>query len=374
MEKKRVLVFEDNDDSAGADGETLKKVKRSGNAERILVVDDVASIRIAFSRKLTGEGYNCMMAENGEGALELLKKYPFALVLLDITMPGISGMDVLREIVARYPDTAVIMITAIDNAETAIELLKIGAYDYIIKPVYFDELPLRVQRALDRRELMLENKEYRLDLEEKVRNQTDKIRDSLLNSIKSLALALEAKDKYTSGHSQRVADIAVEIAQKLDMPPKEVEQLRFASLVHDIGKIGIKESVINKKEGLTDDEYAYISTHSVIGENILTPVIEDEEILKMVRHHHERYDGRGYPDGLSAEQIPLGARILTVADMFDAMTSDRPYRKSVSPEMAINELRKHTATQFDPQVVDAFIGIMSEKDAPSFLSTRTAFR
>jgi putative two-component system response regulator len=171
-----------------------------------------------------------------------------------------------------------------------------------------------------------------------------------------------------------VADIAVEIAQKLDMPPKEVEQLRFASLVHDIGKIGIKESVINKKEGLTDDEYAYISTHSVIGENILTPVIEDEKILKMVRHHHERYDGRGYPDGLSAEQIPLGARILTVADMFDAMTSDRPYRKSVSPEMAINELRKHTATQFDPQVVDAFIEIMSEKDAPSFLSTRTAFR
>ena len=348
--------------------------KRNGNTERILVVDDVASIRIAFSRKLTGEGYECMMAEDGENALALLKKYPFALVLLDITMPRMSGRSVLQEIVAKYPDTAVIMITAIDNAETAIELLKMGAYDYVIKPVYFDELPLRIQRALDRRTLMLENKEYRLNLEEKVRKQTDKIRDSFFNSLKSLALALEAKDKYTSGHSQRVADIAVSIAKKLNMTSKEIEQLRFASLVHDIGKIGIKESVMNKEGGLTDDEYEYISTHSMIGENILTPVIEDKEILKMVRHHHERYDGRGYPDGLPAQQIPLGARIVAVADMVDAMTSDRPYRKSVSREMASNELKRHASTQFDPQIVDAFIETMPETAARSPKQTHTALR
>jgi putative two-component system response regulator len=183
--------------------------KRNGNRERILVVDDVASIRIAFSRKLAGEGYECLMAENGENALALLREHQFALVLLDITMPGISGKEILHKIVERYPDTAVIMITAVDNAETAIEMLKAGAYDYIIKPVYFNELPLRVQRALDRRKLMLENKEYHLDLEDRVSRQTDKIRESFLNSLKSLALALEAKDQYTSGHSQRVADIAV---------------------------------------------------------------------------------------------------------------------------------------------------------------------
>ena len=334
----------------------------------------MASIRIAFSRKLAGEGYDCMIAENGENALELLRKYPFALVLLDITMPGMSGRSVLQEIVARYPDIAVIMITAIDNAETAIELLKMGAYDYVIKPVYFNELPLRVQRALDRRKLMLENKEYHLELEEKVKKQTDKIRDSFLNSIKSLALALEAKDKYTSGHSQRVADIAVNIAKNLKMAPREIEQLRFAALVHDIGKIGIKESVMNKEDGLTDEEYAYISTHSVIGENILTPIIEDEEILKMVRHHHERYDGRGYPDGISAEQIPLGARIVAVADMFDAMTSDRPYRKAVSPEIAVNELKRNEQTQFDPQVIKAFIETMNEKPVPGPQKVRTALR
>jgi putative two-component system response regulator len=339
--------------------------KRNGNNERILIVDDVASIRIAFSRKLTGDGYECLMAENGEKALAMLQKRHIGLVLLDITMPGISGKDVLREIVAHYPDIAVIMITATDSAETAIEMLKAGAYDYIIKPIYFNELPLRVQRALDRRKLMLENKEYRRDLEEKVRQQTDKIREAFQNSLKSLALALEAKDKYTSGHSQRVADIAVKIARKLKMSPEEIERLSFASLVHDIGKIGIKEAIINKEGGLTDEEYIYISTHSVIGENILTPVIEDKEILKMVRHHHERYDGRGYPDGLSGQQIPLGARILAVADMFDAMTSDRPYRKSVSHEVAMGELKRHASTQFDPQVVDAFIETMSEIPARS---------
>jgi putative two-component system response regulator len=344
--------------------------KRNGNRERILVVDDVASIRIAFSRKLAGEGYECLMAENGENALALLREHQFALVLLDITMPGISGKEILHKIVERYPDTAVIMITAVDNAETAIEMLKAGAYDYIIKPVYFNELPLRVQRALDRRKLMLENKEYHLDLEDRVSRQTDKIRESFLNSLKSLALALEAKDQYTSGHSQRVADIAVNIARKLNMSTEEIERLSFASLVHDIGKIGIKESVINKEGDLTDEEYAYISTHSVIGENILTPVIEDKEILKMVRHHHERHDGRGYPDGLSGQQIPLGARIVAVADMFDAMTSDRPYRKSVSREVAVNELKRYASTQFDPQVVNAFIETMSETPASSPAKTQ----
>jgi putative two-component system response regulator len=332
--------------------------KNNGNTERILIVDDVASIRVSFSRKLAGDGYDCLLAGDGKEALELLKKHRIALVLLDMTMPGMSGQEVLREIVEHYPDTAVIIITAIDNAETAIEMMKAGAYDYIIKPVYFNELPFRVQRALDRRKLTLENKEYRINLEEKIRQQTDKIRESFRNSLKSLALALEAKDRYTSGHSQRVADVAVKIARKLNMSPRDIERLSFASMVHDIGKIGINETIMNKKEELTDEEYAYISTHSVIGENILTPVIEDREILKMVRHHHERHDGYGYPDGLSGEQIPLGARILAVADVYDAMTSDRPYRKSVSDEIAINELRRNTATQFDPRVVDAFVEIM----------------
>jgi putative two-component system response regulator len=337
--------------------------KRTESKEQILVVDDVASIRMAFSRKLGREGYECLVAENGKDALALLEKHRIALVLLDITMPGMSGRDVLREIVTKYPDTAVIMITAIDSAETAIDLLKAGAYDYIIKPVYFNELPLRVQRALDRRKLMIENRQYWLDLEERVAKQTAKVREAFLNSLKSLALALEAKDKYTSGHSQRVADSAVNIAQRLKMAPEEIERLRFAALVHDIGKIGIKESVINKEGELTDEEYAYISTHSAIGENILKPVIEDKEILRMVRHHHERYDGRGYPDGLTGRNIPLGSRIVAVADMFDAMTSDRPYRKSVSHEIAIAELKRHASTQFDPQVVDAFIETMQETAA-----------
>jgi putative nucleotidyltransferase with HDIG domain len=329
--------------------------------ERILIIDDLALMRMTFSRKLSEEGYECMAASDGDSALALLSENQYALVLLDITMPGKSGADVLREIVVWYPDTAVIMVTATDDVETAIEMMKVGAYDYILKPVNLMELPIRVRRALDRRQLMLENKEYRASLENKVRQQTQKIRQSFLNSVKSLALALEAKDQYTSGHSQRVADMTVDIAREFGMASEQVEKLRFAALVHDIGKIGIKESVMNKKEDLTDEEYSYISTHAVIGQKILTPVIEDEEILKMVRLHHERYDGRGYPDGISAEQIPLGARIIAVADMYDAMTSDRPYRKAVSHEIAIAELKRQALVQFDPVIVDAFITMMSKK-------------
>lgn len=315
--------------------------------------------------------------------MKKLNARQFDLVLLDIRMPGKSGIDVLGEIQVKYPDTAVIMITAIADVETAIELMKTGAYDYIIKPADLDILMVSIDRALDKRRLILENKSYQLHLVEKVEEQTKKIRESFLNSITSLAYALEAKDKYTSGHSQRVTEIAIAIAQELGMPEDKIEKIRLAGLVHDIGKIGVRESVLHKPGRLTDEEYQHVTSHSEIGERILSPIIEDEEILKMVRHHHERYDGSGYPDGLSAEQIPRGARILAVADAYtnisgdqtgkeklsqgarilavadayDAMTSDRPYRNAMSPEVACAELEKGKGKQFDPVIVDAFLKV-----------------
>jgi putative two-component system response regulator len=340
-----------------------RMIRNQATMERILIVDDQTFVRVIISRKLTEEGYECTAVSDGDTALALLKECQFALVLLDIAMPGKSGIDILRQIVVRHPDTAAIMVTARNSAETAIEAMKIGAYDYIIKPVNLTELPLRVRRALEKRQLMIENDEYKSSLENKVQQQTKKIRETFLNSIQSLALALEAKDKYTGGHSQRVANLAVDIARELGMAPEYLEKLKFAALVHDIGKIGIKESIINKKESLTDEEYSYIATHAVIGQKILTPVIEDTEILKMVRHHHERYDGKGYPDGISAGQIPLGARIIAVADTYDAMTSDRPYRKAVSHEIAVVELKRQTLVQFDPEIVDAFITMMNKRQA-----------
>jgi len=327
--------------------------------EHILIVDDLASIRKIVCRKLVSEGYKCREVPDGDTALEAISDFEYDLVLLDVSMPGKSGIEVLKEIITRYPDISVIMVTSRDDPGTVIETMKMGAYDYIVKPVNLSELPIRVRKALDRRKLVLENKEYKLHLEDKVKEQTEKIHDAFLNSITSLAFALEARDKYTSGHSQRVSKIALLICRSLGLQQDYTEEVTLAGLIHDIGKIGIKESILMKKDQLTDEEYSHIMAHSVIGEHILRPAIDDEDILKIVRHHHERYNGTGYPDGLTGQQIPLGARILAVADIYDAMTSDRPYRKAMKPNIAIDEIKKQSRHMLDPVVVEAFFNIAS---------------
>jgi len=323
--------------------------------ERILIVDDEEAIRRLLHQKLSTEGYRCEEAGNADQALDELKSSPIALVILDIKMPGKSGIELLPEIKASYPDTAVIMATAIADTSIAIQCMKEGAYDYITKPFNLDEVVLSVDRALEKRRLELENRDYQQHLELKVEEQAKKIRASFLNAITALAYALEAKDIYTSGHSQRVTEISVAIAKDLGIPPDSIDKIRLAGLVHDIGKIGVKESILNKPASLTDDEFKHIKSHCEAGEHILTPIVEGEEILKAVRHHHERYDGSGYPDRLKGEQIPLGARILAVADTYDAMTSERPYRAAMSDETACAEIERCKSTQFDPEVADAFL-------------------
>jgi putative two-component system response regulator len=359
-------------------------MKNNAKKARILIADDELSVRDILSQRLMGENYECTIASNGDSALRKLNARQFDLALLDIRMPGKSGIDVLKAIQVSCPDTAVIMITAIADIETAINAMKLGAYDYIIKPADLNILMVSIDRALDKRRLMLENRSYRLYLEERVKEQTVKIRKTFFNSITSLAYALEAKDKYTSGHSQRVTEFAVDIARELGMPEDKVEKIKLAGLVHDIGKIGVRESVLNKPGKLTDEEYQHVLDHCEMGERILRPIVEDEEILKMVRHHHERYDGTGYPDGLSGEEIPDGARILAVADAYiniagnqvakeklsqgamilavadayDAMTSDRPYREAMDVQDAFAELEKGKGKQFDPVIVDTFLKIV----------------
>jgi putative two-component system response regulator len=180
---------------------------------------------------------------------------------------------------------------------------------------------------------------------------------SLIDSITKLALALEERDRYTSGHSERVAGIAMRIARGLGLPPEQVEKIRLSGLVHDIGKIGIRASVLTKRDVLSDEEFCHIASHSLLGESILRAVIDDEDILQIVRHHHERYDGQGYPDGIAGRNIHLGSRILAVADMYDAMTSDRPYRKAVDHGIAMEELKRQANVQLDPEIVDVFMKI-----------------
>jgi len=323
----------------------------------ILLVDDEAMIRRLLSQKLSAEGYRCEQAANAEQALEKLKEDSIELVILDIRMPGKSGVELLSEIKAKYPDMAVIMATAIDDANTAINCMKAGAYDYVTKPFNLDEVSFSVRRALEKRRLELENRDYQQHLEQKVEEQAQKIRASFFNAITALAYALEAKDVYTSGHSQRVTEISEAIAEHLGLPRETIEKIRLAGLVHDIGKIGVRESVLNKPGSLSDEEFKHVRLHSQTGERILKPIVDDEEILKAVRHHHERYDGWGYPDGLQGEQIPRLARIIAVADTFDAMTSERSYRKALTEEEACAEVERCRGTQFDPEAADAFLEV-----------------
>lgn len=355
------------------------------NKAKILIVDDEIRVREIISRKLTDSGYHCLTAPDGNSALKILKADHVDLVLLDIMMPGKSGHEVLQEIKLRYPDTAVIMVTAVADVQTAIGLMKMGAYDYIIKPVELNILSVSLDRALEKRELLIENRDYQTHLEQRVDEQTKRIRQSFLNSTTSLAYALEAKDKYTHGHSERVTEIAVAIAQQLDVPKDMREKIRLAGLLHDVGKIGVSELILNKPGKLTSEEFELVKSHSEVGERILSPIVEDKEILEMVRHHHERYDGTGYPDRLSGKQLTRdantiaiaeaynnilsqGAVTLAVADAYDAMTSDRPYRPSMSTEAACAELDRGKGTQFDPTTVDAFLSLINKgKKATRFM-------
>ena len=324
--------------------------------ETVLVVDDEQIVRRLLHQKLANEGYECLEAGSADEALNVLKNNSdIALVVSDMKMPGRSGMELLSEVKTRYPDTAMIMATAVTETATAIECMKQGAYDYLTKPFKLDEVLFSIWRALEKRRLQLENREYRQNLEVKVEAQAEKIRASFFNAITSLAYALDAKDGYTAGHSQRVSEIAVGIGIELELPQPVMEQVRLAGLVHDIGKIGIDGTILHKPGALEPEERSEMEKHSAIGEHILAPVVDDTVILAMVRNHHERWDGMGYPDRLAGEGIPIGARILALADTFDAMTSERPYRTAKSVEFATEEIQRYAGVQFDPSVVDAFM-------------------
>jgi putative two-component system response regulator len=322
--------------------------------ETLLIVDDEPAIRRLLCQKLSREGYLCQEASDADQTSNMLAAHPIALVILDIKMPGRSGIEILSEIKSGYPDTVVIMATAIIDINVAIQCLKQGAEDYICKPFNLEELSLAVQRAIDRRHLQLELREYQQFLEEKVEEQTEEIRRVFLGAIEALVSALEAKDKYTGGHSRRVTGLALALGNELGLSAKDMEELRWASLLHDIGKIAIEQSIQNKSGKLTPEEYDHIMTHTHAGALIVQPLVNGK-IAEMIDHHHDRYDGSGRHQVIAGSGIPLGARIIAIADAFDAMTSDRPYRSAMSVEEAIREIQRGARTQFDPTIITAFI-------------------
>ena len=336
--------------------------------ESILVVDDEPHVVDILAKHLRIEGYAASTAENAREALEKIRQEEYSLLLSDIRMPGMSGLELLRKARAIAPDMAVVMVTAVLDREAAVEALRCGAYDYLVKPFDLDDVTLSINRALEKRRLVLENRDYQLNLEKKVEERTRdlagknrEIRELSLNAIKALVFALEAKHKYTEGHSRRVAAHAAGIAAGMGLLQDEIDRIELAGLLHDIGKIGIRDSILNKAGPLTEEEFEHVKTHPLVGERILQPIDELKGIVEYVKHEHERWDGSGYPDGLKGDEIPLGARIIAVADVFDALTSARAYRGAYKIKPALEMMRGGRGSHFDPEVLDAFLNMIREE-------------
>jgi putative nucleotidyltransferase with HDIG domain len=309
-----------------------------------------------LARIIEGHGLATTEAASGAEALAILRREgEIPLCISDVHMAEMDGVAFLREALRLYPDMAIIMLTAVTDVGTAVECLKLGALDYLSKPVRMEEVRARVDKALEKRQLVLQNRFYQKHLETRVRELDRRNKESLINGVQTLVHALEAKDAYTSGHSSRVSRYAVKTAVHLGYVGELLEHIRLGAELHDIGKIGTREGVLNKPGPLTPEEFEHIKEHTILGEKILAPFLSESTMaLRIVRSHHERIDGRGFPDALNGDAIPREARIVSVVDAFDAMTTHRAYRSSRSPAEALDELRRCAGTHFDPEVVDAF--------------------
>jgi putative nucleotidyltransferase with HDIG domain len=299
-------------------------------------------------------GYICHTAVNTPDALETLRKSHVALVLSDIWMPGPDGIELLRRVKILEPDTAVVMVTAVSDRQSAVTAMRLGADDYLVKPYNLDEVLISVRRALERRRLILENKVYQRELENLVAQRTHELQQSHQATLDALIAALDLRDGGTGDHSQRVTEYALAIGRELGVDTAQLNALRQGALLHDIGKIGVPDGILRKPGRLTPDEQVLMRQHPRLGYQILQGVPFLGGALNIIYYHHERYDGTGYPDGLAGEEIPLGARIFAVVDAYDAMTSHRSYRTPISYEGALMELQHCAGSQFDPGVVEAF--------------------
>lgn len=336
----------------------VKPVGREGERiHKVLIADDNRLIRAMLADLLEKNGCEVHQAENGKQALEMALSSSYELIFSDIIMPGMDGLELLRELRKGAKDSSVIVITASPHLDTAIEALRLGAEDYIRKPFDERELLASVRKAVERSRIKTLTHEYQNTLEERVFAQEDRIRFLFYEAMQSLIYAIEAKDPYTRGHSMRVTSYSTWLVKELGLPFEKAADVHMAARLHDIGKLSVPDSILNKKDQLSDEEFTVIKQHPERGCKILTPIIP-REALETVLHHHERWDGGGYPIGSSMEAIPVGARVITLADAFDAMTSDRPYRGKWDMETALDEIRSCTGTQFDPDLVPAFVSAM----------------
>lgn len=340
----------------------------------ILVVDDEAPIRRILSRTLERMGHRCTQAADVIEARKAIERDSFDLVVSDVNMPGESGMDLVKDLFENHPDVAVMMVTGVDDPALAEEALDLGAYGYVIKPFEMNEIAINVSNALRRRALELENARHREHLEAMVKERTadlwravqqleqarDDLRSSQAETIHRLTLAAEFRDDETGAHIQRMSHYCGLLAQKVTGDAEQAEVLQLASVMHDVGKIGIPDSILLKPRKLTPDEYEAMKQHAELGHRILSG--GSSELLQLAASialtHHEKVDGSGYPHGLAGDDIPIEGRIAAIADVFDAVTTDRVYRKAFTLAEALQIMREGRGTHFDAELLDVFFDSM----------------
>jgi putative nucleotidyltransferase with HDIG domain len=337
----------------------------------VLIVDDEPTVPELLEPGLSQDGFSVTTCCAGEEALVLAELRPFDAALVDVGLPGIDGLEVLFRLRALRPDTAVVMMTGSASVDIAVQAMQSGAHDYVTKPFSLADVSLRLRRAMELCGLQRLKHSHVAQMETAVAERTAELAQKnaelqalLLGAIASLQRLQELKERYSSGHSQRVAARAGELAPACGLSGRDAHEVRLAALLHDIGKAGIPDAILQRPTRLSDQEYRRVCWHPVVGADILEPIGELRRVAALVRHHHEHWDGRGYPGGLRGEEIPLGSRIIAVADAFDAMTSPRPYRPAMTWAHAARELEGGAGSQWDPEVVRVFLSRSGRSAAP----------
>jgi len=351
------------DDSSG---NFLVNGDAPANSERLLIVDDEDVVRRVVARHLRRAGYEVDEAARAEAALEQAERGDYALAIIDIQMPGHDGLWLLRQLRARFPDLATMLLTAVVDVETSVHAMREGAYDYLTKPVARAELVFAVKRACERRNLEIENRHYKDHLQDLVNQRTKQlgialagVREAQEETLQRLALAAEYRDDDTAAHCRRIGLLSGLIADMLRPQSEFAEMLRLAAPLHDIGKIGIPDGILHKPGPLTKDERRVMERHCEIGERILTGARSKVLGLacSVAASHHEKWNGSGYPRGIAGREIALEGRIVALVDVFDALVSERCYKPAFPYERAIDIITSESGRHFDPDVVDVFLSL-----------------
>jgi putative nucleotidyltransferase with HDIG domain len=349
---------------AEADAFSPGRLRRSA---RILAVDDEPHVRSMIGATLERQGFDVQLAASGREAMEILERGTFDLVLTDIVMQDGNGIALLDRIHGQQPQLPVVMVTAIHDISVAIDSMRRGAYDYLLKPFEREHLVSTVKRALDHRQALQDSHNYQQNLEQVVTARTEMLRQAMENlehsydvTLEALGDALDLRDSETEGHSKRVTAYTIALARAMGISPSQIKIIARGAFLHDIGKMAIPDDILRKPGKLTEEEQVVMREHCSRGYHMLRKIPFLSEAAEIVFSHQEHFDGSGYPSGLSGGEIPIGSRIFAIADTLDAITSDRTYRKARSFDAAREEILKHSGTQFDPNVVEVFLKIPNE--------------